>query len=136
MVGFRTFAADFDSLSIGGASRCQNSVPTCGRPMMAKGYWVAFADVHDPEGYKLYVAENANAFRKYGGRFLTRGGQYEAPEGKPRSRAVVIEFPTYQAALDCYRSPEYAKAMALRQGKALMDLSIVEAYEGPQPTEG
>jgi len=62
---------------------------------MAKGYWVAFADVNDPEGYKAYIAENAKAFRKYGGRFLTRGGKSEAPEGKPRSRAVVIEFPNY-----------------------------------------
>jgi uncharacterized protein (DUF1330 family) len=40
---------------------------------MAKRYWVAFADVSDPEG-KAYIAENAKAFRKYGGRFLTRGG--------------------------------------------------------------
>ena len=102
---------------------------------MAKGYWVAFADVHDPEGYKAYVTENTKAFRKYGGRFLTRGGQYEAPEGKPRSRTVVIEFPTYQSALECYRSPEYAKAMALRNGKSIMDLSIVEGYAGPQPTD-
>jgi len=101
---------------------------------MAKGYWVAFADVQDPEGYKLYIAENANAFRKYGGLFLVRGGRYEAVEGQPRSRAVVIEFPTYQAALDCYRSPEYSKAMALRQGKALMDLAIVEGYDAPQST--
>jgi hypothetical protein len=31
--------------------------------------WVALADVSDPEGYKLYVAENAKAFRKYGARF-------------------------------------------------------------------
>ena len=60
--------------------------------VMAKGYWVAFADVSDPEGYKAYIAENAKAFRKYGGRFLARGGRYEAPEGKPRSRTVVIEF--------------------------------------------
>ncbi|WP_407660255.1 DUF1330 domain-containing protein [Mesorhizobium tianshanense] len=29
---------------------------------MTKGYWVAFADVSDPEGYKAYVAENAKAF--------------------------------------------------------------------------
>jgi len=65
---------------------------------MAKGYWVAFADINDPEGYKAYIAENAKAFKKYGGRFLTRGGLYEAPEGKPRSRTVVIEFPTYSAA--------------------------------------
>jgi uncharacterized protein (DUF1330 family) len=32
---------------------------------MSKGYWVAFADVSDPEGYKAYIAENAKAFRKY-----------------------------------------------------------------------
>ena len=67
--------------------------------MPRKGYWVALADVSDPEGYKLYVAENAKAFRKYHGRFLTRGGQSETPEGTTRSRVVVIEFPGYKAAL-------------------------------------
>jgi hypothetical protein len=51
-----------------------------------------------------------------------------------RSRVVVIEFPDYCAALDCYRSPEYAAAMELRKGKAIMDLAIVEGYDGPQPT--
>jgi len=102
---------------------------------MPKGYWVALVDVIDPEGYKAYIAENAHAFRKYGGRFLVRGGSYEAPEGKPRSRTVVIEFPTYRAALECYRSPEYAKAMALRQGKSIMDISIVQGYGGPQPVD-
>ncbi|MBP1882080.1 DUF1330 domain-containing protein [Sinorhizobium mexicanum] len=98
---------------------------------MAKGYWVASVDVTDPEGYKAYIAENANAFRKYGARFLARGGQRETPEGKMRSRIVLIEFPTYSAALECYRSPEYAKAMALRQGKSEMDLAIVEGYDSP-----
>jgi len=102
---------------------------------MAKGYWVAFADVTDPEGYKAYVAENAIAFKTYGARFLTRGGPYEVPEGSARSRCVVIEFPTYQAALECYRSPEYATAMALRQGKAAVDLAIVQGYDGPQPLD-
>lgn len=62
---------------------------------MAKGYWVALADVSDPEGYKEYVAENAKAFRKYGARFLTRGGKIEPQEGKLRSRCVVIEFPSF-----------------------------------------
>jgi uncharacterized protein (DUF1330 family) len=47
----------------------------------------------------------------------------------------VIEFPTYAAAVECYRSPEYEKAMALRHGKSVMDLAIVEGYEGPQPTD-
>lgn len=103
---------------------------------MAKGYWVAFADVNDPEGYKAYIAENAKAFSKYGARFLVRGGEAQAPEGKPRARAVVIEFPSYEAAVECYHSPEYAKAMALRQGKSVMDLAIVRGYDGPQPGGG
>ncbi len=102
--------------------------------MPKKGYCVALADVSDPEGYKQYVAENANAFRKYRGRFLTRGGHSETPEGTTRSRVVVIEFPDYHAALECYRSPEYAKAKALREGKPVMDLAIVEGYDGSQPT--
>jgi len=103
---------------------------------MAKGYWVALADITDPDGYKAYIEENAKAFRKYRGRFLIRGGASERPEGITRSRVVVIEFPDYAAALECYRSPEYAKAMALRRGKSVMDLAIVEGYDGPQPSTG
>jgi uncharacterized protein (DUF1330 family) len=103
---------------------------------MTKGYWVVFADVNDPEGYKAYVAENAAAFRKFGGHFLVRGGKTDPAEGQPRSRAVVIEFPSFQAAQDCYRSPEYARAKALRQGESVMDLAIVEGYTGPQPADG
>jgi uncharacterized protein (DUF1330 family) len=100
---------------------------------MAKGYWVVFGDVTDAEGYKAYVAANAVPFAKYGARFLVRGGQAERPEGAPRSRVVVLEFPSYEAALACYHSPEYAAVLALREGKALIDLAIVEGYDGPQP---
>ena len=53
---------------------------------MAKGYWIAHVDVSDPEGWQGYQAANAVAFRKYGGRFLVRGGASELPEGKTRSR--------------------------------------------------
>jgi uncharacterized protein (DUF1330 family) len=38
---------------------------------MAKGYWIVSVDVSNPESYKLYLAENRNAFRKYGTRFLS-----------------------------------------------------------------
>ena len=95
-----------------------------------KGYWIVHVDIHDPEGYKLYQAANAAAFGKFGGRFLIRGGRSQTMEGHLRSRAVVLEFPNYEAARDCYRSPEYQAAKALRQGKADADIAVVEAFGG------
>jgi uncharacterized protein (DUF1330 family) len=100
---------------------------------MAKGYWIGRVDVRDPETYKSYVAANAAAFRKYGARFVVRGGQFENPEGSSRARNVVIEFPSYQAALDCWNSPEYKAALAIRAPVSEADMVIVEGYEGPQP---
>ena len=95
-----------------------------------KGYWVAHADISDPEGYKAYTAANAVAFGKFGARFLVRGGRQEVTEGQARTRTVVLEFPSYEAAVACYRSPDYQAAKALRQGKADADLVVVEGYDG------
>ena len=98
---------------------------------MAKGYWIERVDVSNEEGYKPYSAANAAIFRKYGGRFVVRAGKFEAVEGASRSRNVVIEFPSYEAALACYRSPEYQAAKRLRDGKGTLDLIVVEGYDGP-----
>ena len=100
---------------------------------MAKGYWVARVDVADPEGYKAYVAANAAPIAQYGGKFLVRSGRFENPEGTCRSRNVVIEFPSYQAALDCWNSPGYTAAIKLRQPVSTIDVVVVEGYDGPQP---
>lgn len=100
---------------------------------MAKGYWIAHVDVHDPKAYEAYRQANAVPFAKYGARFLVRGGQCETQEGKVRSRNVVIEFTDYETALACYRSPEYQAAIRLRQDHSTGDLVIVEGYDGPQP---
>jgi uncharacterized protein (DUF1330 family) len=100
---------------------------------MAKGYWIARIDVHDEEGYKPYVAANAAIFRKFGGRYVVRGGQFECQEGESRSRNVVIEFPDYATALACYRSPEYQHNITVRQPHSTADIIIIEGYDGPQP---
>ncbi|HEU4659639.1 MAG TPA: DUF1330 domain-containing protein [Pseudolabrys sp.] len=100
---------------------------------MAKGYWIAQVEVRDAEGYKQYTAMLADIFRKHNARYVMRGGRVEVVEGKSRSRIVVVEFPSYEAALACYRSPEYAKAAALRQSSADADLIVVEGYDGAQP---
>jgi uncharacterized protein (DUF1330 family) len=99
---------------------------------MAKGYWIARVDVADPERYKAYVAANAGPLKKYGARFLVRAGQSENPEGSSRTRNVVIEFPSYQAALECYRSAEYQEAIKLRAPVSSVDLVVVEGYDGLQ----
>jgi len=102
---------------------------------MPKGYWVVRVDVTDQEGYGNYVAANAEAFARFGARFLVRGGNFETLEGASRSRNVVIEFPSYDAALACYRSPEYAAARAHRSHAGVVDLIVIEGYEGAQPGE-
>jgi uncharacterized protein (DUF1330 family) len=100
---------------------------------MAKGYWIVRVDIADPEQYKKYIAANAAPLRKHGGRFLVRGGKYESLEGESRSRNAVIEFPTYQAALDCWKSPDYQAAIKLRAPVSTIDLIVIEGYEGEQP---
>ena len=96
---------------------------------MAKGYWIAHVTVNDPEKYPAYVAANATAFEKYGARFLVRGGQSTLKEGDTRDRHVVLEFDSYEKALECYGSPEYAEALAMRLEFADADVIIVEGYD-------
>ena len=100
---------------------------------MPKGYWIARVDIADQEKYKAYVTANAEPLKKHGARFLVRAGRFENPEGESRTRNAVIEFPSYQAALDCWKSPEYQRAIKLRMDVSTIDLIIIEGYEGPQP---
>ncbi|WP_291847168.1 DUF1330 domain-containing protein [Bradyrhizobium sp.] len=100
---------------------------------MAKGYWVARVDVHNDDGYKPYAAANLAIFKKFGGRYVVRGGKFTAPEGQSRSRNVVIEFDSYEKALACYQSPEYQANIKVRQPHSLAELIIIEGYDGPQP---
>ena len=85
------------------------------------------------EGYKAYTAHNAAVFKKFGARFVVRGGKFEDIEGNTRSRNVVIEFPDYETAMACYHSPEYQENIKRRQPHSDADLVIIEGYDGPQP---
>ena len=100
---------------------------------MAKGYWIGRVDVKNEEAYKPYAAANPAIFKKFGGRFVVRGGKFECTEGTSRSRNVVIEFPSYEAAVACFRSPEYQANIKVRQPHSIVDMIIVEGYDGPQP---
>ena len=93
---------------------------------MPKAYWIARVDVHDPETYKTYVETAKPAFERYNAKFLARGGKTEVLEGESRARNVVIEFASLQDAHDCYHSPEYQRAVAIRQMVADGEIVLVE----------
>lgn len=98
--------------------------------MMKKGYWIGRVDVENPEAYQEYVHSNGPAFAKFGGRFIVRGGPFRAVEGASRSRNIVIEFPSYEAALACWDSPEYQAVKKKRDGHAIAEIIVIEGYEG------
>ena len=102
---------------------------------MVKGYWIARLDINDQAAYDEYRKRNALAFANFGGKFLVRGGSFHQVVGDARQHNVVIEFPSHDAAIACYRSPEYAKAKALRAGAVDIDIIVIEGYDGPQPTD-
>lgn len=97
---------------------------------MAKGYWIGHVDVDDMEVYKTYIEANAAPFAAYGAKFLVRGGDKEQMEGSMRARTVVLEFDSYEKAIECYNSPEYQAAKALRDPVSTGDMVIIKGYEG------
>ena len=96
---------------------------------MIKGYWIAHLDVDDAEIYEDYKRANLAPFTRFGARFLVRGGEQEQREGQTRRRTVVIEFPSYEAALACYESEDYQAAKSIRDPVSTGDLVIVKGYD-------
>jgi uncharacterized protein (DUF1330 family) len=91
-----------------------------------KGYWMGMVDVTDPDNYPQYLAANKAVLEQYGARFIVRGGQCQVFEGAPATRLVIIEFDSYQTALDCYHSPDYQVALKVRHAYSNAHFAIVE----------
>ncbi|WP_027856316.1 DUF1330 domain-containing protein [Marinobacterium jannaschii] len=96
-----------------------------------KGYWIAFVDVTHPEQYQDYLKLAPAALKAYGARILARSDQLTALEGftQPPSRAVVLEFDSYEQALACYNSPEYQQACHHRQDAANAQIVIMKGSD-------
>jgi uncharacterized protein (DUF1330 family) len=119
-----------DFVIVDGHDGPQPASPSPPPPASKKGYWIVQVDVPDADAYKPYLVANQAPFGKFRARYLVRGGRREVMEGRARSRIVVLEFPSFDAALACYRSPEYLAAKKLREGKAEADVIVVEGYDG------
>jgi uncharacterized protein (DUF1330 family) len=93
---------------------------------MPKGYIIGHITVRDPEAYKEYVERDTPILVALGGRFIVRGGQSVVPEGETLNRHVVIEFPSYQAALAAYNDPGYQEVADIRRRTATSVMIVVE----------
>lgn len=95
-------------------------------------YWLARAKINDPVEYKKYTDQVPAIIAKYGGKVLARGGRFEIMEGPEKfGRFVVIEFPTFEDGVACFRSPEYDAAAKHRRenGVGEVETVILEAGE-------
>lgn len=95
-------------------------------------YWLARAKINEPVAYKKYTDQVPAIIAKYGGKVLARGGRFEIVEGPEKfGRFVVIEFPTFEDGVACFRSPEYDAAAKHRRenGVGEVETVILEAGE-------
>jgi len=95
-----------------------------------KAYVIVQVEIADPGPYEAYRKEVMPTIEAFGGRFLVRGGKMTKHEGDwPYSRAVVIEFPSREAAEGWYRSPAYQKLLPLRLKASRGNLVIVDGAD-------
>ena len=90
-------------------------------------YLVVDIEVTNPAQFEEYKKLAPAAIARYGGRYLIRGGAYEAIEGnwKPQ-RITVVEFESMEKAKAFYTSPECQAAIKTREGAANMKMLLVQ----------
>ena len=94
---------------------------------MPKGYLVASLEVADDAAYEPYRLQVPALIERHGGRYLVRGGPFEAIEGAADfSRLVVVEFPSTEAARAFYGDPDYQRIISHRTDNARGTLIIAE----------
>ena len=91
-------------------------------------YWLARSKIYNADEYKRYTDLVPEIIGKYNGRVLARGGDHQHMEGSLYyQRHVIIEFPTYEEAVACHKSPEYQDARLFRlNGVGDNELVIVD----------
>ena len=92
-----------------------------------KGYWVCiYEKIHNEEKLKDYALKAKPAIEKFFGKFLIRGGKNRTNDGIDSPRTVVVEFPDYNTAIECYDSKDYQEAHNVLTGHAERHHQIVE----------
>ena len=92
-----------------------------------KAYWVCiYEKINNTEKLKEYAVKAKPAIEKFSGKFLARGGKNRSNDGIDSPRTVVVEFPDYNTAVECYDSKEYQDAHSILIGHVERHHQIVE----------
>ena len=92
-----------------------------------KAYWVCvYEKIDNAEKLKEYAVKAKPTVKKFSGKFLVRGGKNRTNDGIKSLRTVVVEFPDYNTAIECYDSPEYQEAHDILKGQVVRHHQIVE----------
>ena len=95
-------------------------------------YMIINADIKDPVKFAEYGRTKAALVTQFGGRNLAMAGHREILEGTwPAGKSVVSEWPTRDAALAYWHSPEYAKVKKLREGICDAQILLLDGLPGP-----
>ena len=94
---------------------------------MSKGYWLTFyRSIKDPSALAEYAKLATPAIAAGGGRFVARGVPAKTYEAGLKERAVVIEFPSLEAAVTTFEGANYQAAARLLVGKVERDIRFLE----------
>ena len=92
-------------------------------------YIIVEIDIQDPVGYEEYKKQAAAAVRKYGGKYIVRGGKTEVLEGEWQpKRIVILEFPSMERAKEWLNCEEYREPRKLRHKTARTNMVVVEGF--------
>ena len=92
-----------------------------------KAYWVCiYEKIDNTEKLKEYAVKARPAVEKFSGKFLVRGGKNRTNDGIESPRTVIVEFPDYKTAIECYDSEEYQEAHNILKGHVLRHHQIIE----------
>ena len=90
-------------------------------------YLIAQVNIINEELYKEYKKRASPIVEKYGGKFLTRGGKFEIVLGQWNyKRTVIIEFPSYEEAINWYSSDEYKPVRKIREDNSEGNAIIID----------
>ena len=82
-------------------------------------YMVIDARIHDMEKFAAYSTAAAELVAQFGGRYLALREPVTALEGElGDTRLVISVWPSREAALSFWNSPQYAEVRQLREGIA------------------